>query len=112
MMYFVINKKHNIVEYTNLTREQAIAHRHTGLWVPNSDFSELTVSIGMYWEQATNVLRPSLYAELKSFYIYNLEQTDWQVTRHRDQIALAVVTTLTDEEYLVLLTKRQEWRDY
>lgn len=41
----------------------------------------------------------------------NLDKTDWKVTRHRDQLDIGITPSLTDEEYRVLLTKRQEWRD-
>ena len=40
-----------------------------------------------------------------------LDDTDWKVTRHRDQLALGIETSLTNEEYLNLLTQRQEARD-
>ena len=40
-----------------------------------------------------------------------LDDTDWKVTRHRDQLALGMETSLTNEEYLNLLTQRQEARD-
>ena len=41
----------------------------------------------------------------------NLDATDWKMIRHRDQIALNIDTTLTDEEYQELLNKRQTWRE-
>lgn len=40
-----------------------------------------------------------------------LDDTDWKVTRHRDQLALGIETSLKNEEYLNLLTQRQEARD-
>ena len=40
-----------------------------------------------------------------------LDDTDWKVTRHRDQLTLGIETSLTNEEYLNLLTQRQEARD-
>lgn len=40
-----------------------------------------------------------------------LDDTDWKVTRYRDQLALGIETSLTNEEYLNLLTQRQEARD-
>lgn len=40
-----------------------------------------------------------------------LDDTDWKVTRHRDQLALGIETSLTNEEYINLLTQRQEARD-
>jgi hypothetical protein len=39
-----------------------------------------------------------------------LDSTDWICTRHRDQVELGVKTTLTNEEFLELLQKRQEAR--
>ncbi|KFA98775.1 hypothetical protein [Vibrio sp. ER1A] len=40
-----------------------------------------------------------------------IESTDWQVTRHRDQVAMGVETALTDEAYQELLSQRQTARD-
>ncbi len=40
-----------------------------------------------------------------------LNDTDWMVIRHRDQLALGQTTSLTDEQYLDLLTKRQAARE-
>ncbi len=40
-----------------------------------------------------------------------LENTDWKVTRHRDQLASGITTSLTDENYQELLTSRQQWRE-
>jgi hypothetical protein len=39
-----------------------------------------------------------------------LDSTDWMCTRHRDQIELGIETTLTNEEFLELLKKRNEAR--
>lgn len=39
-----------------------------------------------------------------------LQSTDWQVIRHRDQVALGVVPSLTDAEYQALLAERQKAR--
>lgn len=39
-----------------------------------------------------------------------LNDSDWKVIRHRDQLALGVETTLTSDEYLELLQERQEAR--
>ncbi|MEE3350451.1 MAG: hypothetical protein VZR09_10485 [Candidatus Gastranaerophilaceae bacterium] len=40
-----------------------------------------------------------------------LNKTDWLVIRHRDQLALGQTTSLTNEQYLDLLTKRQAARE-
>ena len=40
-----------------------------------------------------------------------LVSTDWKVVRHRDQVALEVTTSLTNEEYVALLNERQAQRD-
>ena len=40
-----------------------------------------------------------------------LNDTDWIVIRHRDQLALGQTTSLTNEQYLDLLTKRQAARE-
>ena len=42
----------------------------------------------------------------------SLENTDWLVTRHRDQQDLKVPTALTDEQYIGLLAYRQRLRDW
>ena len=39
-----------------------------------------------------------------------LTDTDWLVIRHRDQLALKLQTSLTEEQYIDLLNKRQEAR--
>lgn len=40
-----------------------------------------------------------------------LSDTDWQVIRHRDQLALGIETSLTEAEYMELLKARQKARD-
>jgi len=40
-----------------------------------------------------------------------LNDTDWLVIRHRDQIDLKQQTSLTNEQYLDLLAKRQAARE-
>jgi len=53
-----------------------------------------------------------LFAELdKSEAEEFLQSTDWKVIRHKEQQDLGVETTLTQDEYLELITKRQEWRN-
>jgi len=39
-----------------------------------------------------------------------LSSTDWKVIRHRDQLALNIETSLSEEEYILLLEKRQQAR--
>jgi len=36
-----------------------------------------------------------------------LNATDWQITRHKEEQDLEIETTLSNEEYLALITKRQ-----
>lgn len=40
-----------------------------------------------------------------------LNDTDWKVVRHRDQVAMGIETSLSDEEYVQLLQERQIARD-
>ena len=40
-----------------------------------------------------------------------LNETDWLVIRHRDQLALGIPTSLTEEEFRQLLLDRQAARD-
>ena len=40
-----------------------------------------------------------------------LNDTDWMVTRHRDQQSMGITTSLTEEQYTNLLKERQEARD-
>ena len=47
----------------------------------------------------------------KYWSLAKLDKTDWKVTRHRDQLALGIETSLSDEEYQTLLTNRQTWRN-
>lgn len=46
-------------------------------------------------------------AEARSY----LNDTDWKVIRHRDQVAKASNTSLTETKYKALLTERQTARD-
>ena len=41
----------------------------------------------------------------------NLNNTDWKMIRHRDQLAQGIHTSLSDEQYQELLIKRQNWRE-
>src|SRR5574344_929862 len=40
-----------------------------------------------------------------------LTDSDWKVIRHRDQLALGIETSLSEEEYLALLQERQNARE-
>jgi hypothetical protein len=40
-----------------------------------------------------------------------LADSDWKVLRHRDQIALGITTSMTEEEMTALQTARQAARD-
>ena len=40
-----------------------------------------------------------------------LAETDWMVTRHRDQLDAGIATSLTSEQYSKLLVYRQQLRD-
>jgi len=40
-----------------------------------------------------------------------LQESDWKVIRHRDQLAAGIVTSLTEQEYNDLLVERQTLRD-
>lgn len=40
-----------------------------------------------------------------------LNETDWKVVRHRDQIDLNTTPSLTNEEYITLLEQRQKARE-
>ena len=48
----------------------------------------------------------SINTEARTF----LNDTDWLVIRHRDQQELGIEKSLSDDEYLALLEKRQEAR--
>lgn len=48
------------------------------------------------------------YRDKRNFYISN---TDWMVTRHRDELDLGVTTTITNEHYLKILNYRKYLRD-
>src|SRR5574344_998136 len=39
------------------------------------------------------------------------KESDWKVIRHRDQLALGIETSLSEEEYLALLQERQNARE-
>ncbi|ODG93741.1 hypothetical protein BED47_00805 [Gottfriedia luciferensis] len=40
-----------------------------------------------------------------------LDETDWKIVRHRDQLELGIETNLTNEEFIELLRARQEARE-
>lgn len=39
-----------------------------------------------------------------------LNNTDWKITRHKEQQDLGIETSLSEDEYLELITQRQEKR--
>ena len=39
-----------------------------------------------------------------------LQDTDWKIVRHKEQQDLGIETSLTEDEYLELITQRQEKR--
>lgn len=41
-----------------------------------------------------------------------LNSTDWQVIRHKEQQDLGIETSLSEDEYLELITQRQERRTF
>lgn len=49
--------------------------------------------------------------KIRVFQTEYLKETDWYVARHRDQLDLGITTTLTEEEFKILLQKRQDARD-
>jgi hypothetical protein len=49
-------------------------------------------------------------SEANATYRLFLKETDWQVTRHRDQLDLGISTSLTEVEYQTLLQERQQAR--
>ena len=57
-------------------------------------------------KQAKNE-QENINKEAKTF----LNQTDWQVIRHRDQLAMGIETSLTTEGFKELLQQRQEARE-
>lgn len=46
----------------------------------------------------------------KSEAIAFLQDTDWKIVRHKEQQDLGIETSLTEDEYLELITQRQEKR--
>lgn len=46
-------------------------------------------------------------ADAKKF----LDESDWKVLRHRDQLDAGIATSLTNEQYLALLSERQAKRN-
>lgn len=40
-----------------------------------------------------------------------LDESDWKVLRHRDQLDAGIATSLTNEQYLALLSERQAKRN-
>lgn len=41
-----------------------------------------------------------------------LKNTDWKIIRHKEEQDLGLKTSLSEEEYLELITKRQERRSF
>lgn len=39
-----------------------------------------------------------------------LNNTDWKISRHKEQLDLGIETSLTNDEYLKLISQRQERR--
>jgi len=40
-----------------------------------------------------------------------LADTDWKITRHKEQVEMNIETSMTDQEYITLLQERQSVRD-
>jgi hypothetical protein len=68
----------------------------TGVILP----AEYTIQIN---DITAQVEQENINQEARQF----LSSTDWKVLRHNDQVALGVTTSLTQEEFQLLLNERQ-----
>lgn len=65
----------------------------------------------IYSETQPDLITPDLAVIERNKRDALLNDTQWLVQRHRDQIEVGEQTTLTNEEYKALLTYRQALRD-
>ncbi len=79
---------------------------------------EFLLNPGLFYVNKNGAIERSLDAEkrvaetvLRRRQIEFLMETDWMITRHRDQVELGVPTRMTDEEYKDLLLRRDKARE-
>lgn len=90
------NGEYLLVEKTNLN----------DIEVPIRPHSDAIFQNGQWVLDADILVSKTASKEALAF----LSSTDWKVIRHRDQLALNIETSLSEEEYILLLEKRQQAR--
>jgi len=90
------NGEYLLVEKTNLN----------DIEVPIRPHSDAIFQNGQWVLDADILVSKTASKEALAF----LSSTDWKVIRHRDQLALNIETSLSEEEYILLLGKRQQAR--
>lgn len=69
----------------------------------------------LYSQSNTNILNKAKEDKIilvKTFAAEQLSATDWKVTRHQEQVALSIQTSLTASEYQTLILDRQNIRGW
>ena len=97
-------------------RNMFVVERKNGILVSTGDMPEIEWCrqgidniISAAYNDGYGQLPPGpTLQELRDMKLY---ETDWMITRHNDQKALNITTSLTDSQFIKLLTYRQELRD-
>lgn len=96
MIYVIRNGQYLVVEKAEINDIQVSERPHE-----NAEFID-----GTWVLDAEKELQEQTTKEAMEF----LDSTDWKVLRHQDQLNLGIETSLSEDEYLELLEKRQEAR--
>ena len=97
--------KHYTIKDGKITGSANSANENT-ISFPDGIIDEDIIRDGAY-----EVVDGSVQLSEKYLCKRNLDNTDWKMIRHRDQIDLSIETSLSVEEYTELLNKRQTWRE-
>lgn len=100
--YFVIATYSDNQEIEQLYEEDCLC-----LYLPDSSNLKPMDKYTVTSEKLEEINQIIINLEARKF----LNDTDWKVIRHRDQVNLGITTSLSNDEFLELLNQRQEARD-
>lgn len=118
-----IRKNSSMIEITDQEWESLLAEQSKGKEIVFYNGKVFTAKRDEYYIDETGIWQKRTTEELKKFkqennrvinniyYRQYLNDTDWKVIRHRDQIEQGITPSLTESEYLKLLTERQNVRN-
>lgn len=103
--YGRVDRKTRLLLAKNLSREEASKDIDKVLFVYIPDY-KIEPEIGQRLSKDYTEFKDIQNSDVSEL----LDLTDWKVTRHRDEIDLGLMTSLTAEEYEKLLKDRNNWR--